>query len=74
MVENYKLNLRIIGKNNRTSINNSDKVETTVLLNLESDLIVSLLLGRLLVIISQNNLNFNNNCTQLAKDLGESLL
>ena len=70
LLDNYRINLKII-----ISKDKSDKVESTIITCLTNELIISQLLGRLLRIISNHNLlNKNTNCTELAYDLGKSLL
>ena len=71
MINNYKANLKAnYVKNNKSVI-----VEFTIISELYNEIIISQLLGRLLRIISNNNLNnHNTNCTELAFDLGQSLL
>ena len=71
LINNYKANLKAnYVKNNKSVI-----VEFTIISELYNEIIISQLLGRLLRIISNNNLNnHNTNCTELAFDLGQSLL
>ena len=70
LLDNYRINLISI-----TSKDKSAKVESTLITCLTNEIIISQLLGRLLRIISNHNLlNKNTNCTELACDLGRSLL
>ena len=70
LVENYRLNLSKL-----TNLSNLEKIEFLIVKGLSNDLIISHLLGRLLRIISNNNLiNKNTSSTELALDLGNSLL
>lgn len=73
--------LSILIDSNRSNVNNIEgknsqvSVECLLLNNLNNELIISRLLGRLLRIISNHNLlNKNTYCTDLASDLGNSLL
>ena len=71
LIDNYRFN--VINIQNKTNI--QDIVEYELLNNLSNDVIIEQLLGRLLRIISNHNLlNKNTNCTELAYDLGDSLL
>jgi hypothetical protein len=74
MIYNYKENLKIKTEKGNNGKINSEKIEAKIILNLSNDKIYSLLLGRFLRIISFNYYSDKNNCTILAKDLGQSLL
>jgi hypothetical protein len=74
MIYNYKENLKIKTEKGNNGKINSEIIEAKIILNLANDKIYSLLLGRFLRIISFNSYSDKNNCTILAKDLGQSLL
>jgi DNA-directed RNA polymerase len=74
LIDNYRKNLINLGQDNNMKLINSYKVESQIILRLDNEKILSLLLGRLLRIISYNKIYEKNNCTQIAKDLGEALL
>jgi hypothetical protein len=74
MIYNYKENLKIKTEKGNNGKINSEKIEAKIILNLSNEKIYSLLLGRFLRIISFNYYSDKNNCTILAKDLGQSLL
>ena len=68
-------NFRDYINNLNTDISNQEKVEKLLMSKLDNETIISLLLGRLLRIISNHNLlNKNTYCNDLASDLGNSLL
>jgi len=68
LIDNYRINI----KNNDKEYSS---VEILLISNLSNEDIISYLLGRVLKIISNNNLcNKNTNCTNLALDLVDSLL
>nr|QWO71375.1 RNA polymerase [Calocybe gangraenosa] len=70
ILDNYRENLNTIVNKNKTEM-----VEFILISHLNNEVIISQLLGRLLRIISNNNLfNKNTNCTELAEDLGQSLV
>lgn len=70
LVDNYRLNLSKI-----TNLSKLEKVEGIIVKGLSNEIIISHLLGRILRIISNNNLiNKNTNATDLAVDLGNSLV
>lgn len=70
LIDHYRINI-----NKMTHIDNGGYVESLLITNLSNEEIISQLLGRFLRIISNNNLfNKNTNCTELASDLGQSLL
>ena len=72
LIVNHKKNLLLEKDKNQTF---SFQVESLVLLYLSNEEISSQLLGRLLRIISNNNLlNKNTNAIELARDLSDSLL
>ena len=73
LIDNYRSNVNIIkGKKTKNSM---ESIEYLLLNNLNNEIIISRLLGRLLRIISNHNLlNKNTYCTELASDLGNSLL
>lgn len=70
LINNYKDNIMNI-KNK----DNLQYVESLIILSLNNDEIISRLLGKFLLILSNNNLNNKNtNCTELSCDLAQSLL
>ena len=69
LIDNYRVNIRDIYLKDK-----SVDVEFKVLTSLSNEKIISQLLGRLLRIISNNNIISKNNSTELALDLVESLL
>jgi DNA-dependent RNA polymerase len=70
LIDHYKANIREIEIRDKI-----EQVEYELILGLSTEDIVSQLLGRFLRIISNNDLfNKNTNCTELACDLGQSLL
>lgn len=67
LIDNYRSNIKIIDKKKK---DNLEIVESLLLNNLNNRNIISQLLGRLLRIISNNNLfNKNTNCSDLAHSL-----
>lgn len=74
MIDNYKTNIKLLTQIKNRKINSRDEVESKIILNLTTEKILSLLLGRMLRIISFNNFSYKNNCTQISKDLGEALM
>lgn len=70
LITSYRSNIKKIVNKDKTEI-----VENELISGLNNEIIISHLLGRLLRIISNNNLfNKNTSCTDLACDLGKSLL
>ena len=70
LITSYRSNIQKIVNKDQTQI-----VENEIISGLTNEIIISNLLGRLLRIISNNNLfNKNTSCTDLACDLGNSLL
>lgn len=74
MIQNYKTNLTIIDNKQEKCLNFSDKIEAQILLNLDNDIILSLIFGRLLRIVSLKDYHQGCNLTELSKDLGTSLM
>jgi len=69
LVYNYRSNLR-----NNTSVS-KDAMEYLIISSIDNEEIISVLLGRLLRIISNTNLlNRHTNCTSLAYELGQNLV